>query len=100
MEIWDGDGDGWDDEDIATDWQEKEEGGFPILNEECGSRNFSKEIILIAEGQNLLMGSLFNQLQVEPQEKKKDPKGRAMKRLKYTRRFVNVTMTGGKRKVR
>lgn len=23
-----------------------------------------------------------------------------MKRLKYTRRFVNVTMTGGKRKVR
>ena len=45
------------------------------------------------------MESLF-QLQVEPQEKKKDPKGRAMKRLKYTRRFVNVTMTGGKRKVR
>ncbi|KKK14071.1 40S ribosomal protein, partial [Aspergillus ochraceoroseus] len=35
---------------------------------------------------------------VEPQEKKKLPKGRAMKRLKYTRRFVNVTMTGGKRK--
>ncbi|KAL4757966.1 40S ribosomal protein eS30 [Aspergillus foveolatus] len=37
-------------------------------------------------------------IQVEPQEKKKLPKGRAMKRLKYTRRFVNVTMTGGKRK--
>ncbi|BCR89639.1 40S ribosomal protein eS30 [Aspergillus chevalieri] len=36
---------------------------------------------------------------VEPQEKKKQPKGRAMKRLKYTRRFVNVTMTGGKRKM-
>ncbi|KAL3493577.1 hypothetical protein BJX62DRAFT_235174 [Aspergillus germanicus] len=36
---------------------------------------------------------------VEAQEKKKLPKGRAMKRLKYTRRFVNVTMTGGKRKM-
>ncbi|KAJ3529348.1 hypothetical protein NM208_g9798 [Fusarium decemcellulare] len=36
---------------------------------------------------------------VEPQEKTKVPKGRALKRLKYTRRFVNVTMTGGKRKV-
>jgi Ribosomal protein S30 len=38
--------------------------------------------------------------QVEPQEKAKVPKGRALKRLKYTRRFVNVTLTGGKRKVR
>ncbi|OJD14086.1 40S ribosomal protein S30 [Emergomyces pasteurianus Ep9510] len=37
---------------------------------------------------------------VEPQEKKKTPKGRAKKRLQHTRRFVNVTMTGGKRKVR
>ena len=37
--------------------------------------------------------------QVEPQEKKKTPKGRAKKRIQYTRRFVNVTMTGGKRKV-
>ena len=37
---------------------------------------------------------------VEPQEKKKKPKGRAYKRMVYTRRFVNVTMTGGKRKVR
>ncbi|KAF2745795.1 hypothetical protein M011DRAFT_469057 [Sporormia fimetaria CBS 119925] len=37
--------------------------------------------------------------QVEPQEKKKVPKGRAKKRIQYTRRFVNVTMTGGKRKV-
>ncbi|KAF2635082.1 hypothetical protein P280DRAFT_474191 [Massarina eburnea CBS 473.64] len=36
---------------------------------------------------------------VDPQEKKKTPKGRAKKRLTYTRRFVNVTMTGGKRKV-
>ncbi|KAL8794828.1 MAG: hypothetical protein Q9195_002656 [Heterodermia aff. obscurata] len=36
---------------------------------------------------------------VEPQEKKKTPKGRAKKRMTYTRRFVNVTMTGGKRKV-
>lgn len=38
-------------------------------------------------------------LQVEPQEKKKTPKGRAKKRIEYTRRFVNVTLTGGKRKV-
>lgn len=37
--------------------------------------------------------------QVEKQEKKKTPKGRAKKRITYTRRFVNVTMTGGKRKV-
>lgn len=37
---------------------------------------------------------------VEPQEKKKVPKGRARKRMLYTRRFVNVTLTGGKRKVR
>merc|ERR1712230_286060 len=36
---------------------------------------------------------------VEPQEKKKQPKGRAKKRITYTRRFVNVTMTGGKRKM-
>ncbi|KAK3071625.1 40S ribosomal protein S30 [Teratosphaeriaceae sp. CCFEE 6253] len=36
---------------------------------------------------------------VEPQEKKKTPKGRAKKRIQYTRRFVNVTMTGGKRKM-
>jgi hypothetical protein len=38
--------------------------------------------------------------QVEPQEKKKLPKGRARKRQLYIRRFVNVTLTGGKRKVR
>ncbi|OTB04643.1 hypothetical protein M426DRAFT_58234 [Hypoxylon sp. CI-4A] len=37
---------------------------------------------------------------VEKQEKSKTPKGRAKKRLTYTRRFVNVTLTGGKRKVR
>ncbi|KAL7621453.1 40S ribosomal protein S30 [Parahypoxylon ruwenzoriense] len=36
---------------------------------------------------------------VEKQEKPKNPKGRAKKRLTYTRRFVNVTLTGGKRKV-
>ncbi|KAI1662398.1 ribosomal protein S30-domain-containing protein [Daldinia decipiens] len=35
---------------------------------------------------------------VEKQEKSKTPKGRAKKRLTYTRRFVNVTLTGGKRK--
>ncbi|GAQ42076.1 40S ribosomal eS30 domain-containing protein [Aspergillus tubingensis] len=35
---------------------------------------------------------------VEKQEKPKSPKGRARKRLIYTRRFVNVTLTGGKRK--
>ncbi|KAJ5171863.1 hypothetical protein N7492_004456 [Penicillium capsulatum] len=38
-------------------------------------------------------------VRVEPQEKKKNPKGRAYKRVQYTRRFVNVTMTGGKRKM-
>lgn len=42
---------------------------------------------------------LIHHIQVEPQEKKKTPKGRAKKRIQYTRRFVNVTLTGGKRKV-
>lgn len=37
---------------------------------------------------------------VEPAEKAKTPKGRARKREVYTRRFVNVAVTGGKRKVR
>ncbi|KAI0487206.1 hypothetical protein F4859DRAFT_509779 [Xylaria cf. heliscus] len=37
--------------------------------------------------------------EVEAQEKAKVPKGRAKKRLQYTRRFVNVTLTGGKRKM-
>ncbi|OJJ45418.1 hypothetical protein ASPZODRAFT_17634 [Penicilliopsis zonata CBS 506.65] len=36
---------------------------------------------------------------VEKQEKAKNPKGRAYKRVLYTRRFVNVTLTGGKRKM-
>nr|5IT7_e Chain e, KLLA0C04809p [Kluyveromyces lactis]5IT9_e Chain e, Ribosomal protein eS30 [Kluyveromyces lactis] len=36
---------------------------------------------------------------VEKQEKPKQPKGRAYKRLLYTRRFVNVTLTNGKRKM-
>ncbi|KAF8453019.1 ribosomal protein S30 [Terfezia claveryi] len=36
---------------------------------------------------------------VEKQEKPKSPKGRAKKRILYTRRFVNVTLTGGKRKM-
>ncbi|GFZ48320.1 40S ribosomal protein S30-A [Saitozyma sp. JCM 24511] len=37
---------------------------------------------------------------VEKQEKKKQPKGRAKKRMQYNRRFVNVTLTpGGKRKM-
>lgn len=36
---------------------------------------------------------------VDPQEKPKKPKGRAYKRLLYTRRFVNVTLTNGKRKM-
>ncbi|GMM33179.1 ribosomal 40S subunit protein S30A [Saccharomycopsis crataegensis] len=35
----------------------------------------------------------------EKQEKAKVPKGRAYKRLLYTRRFVNVTLTNGKRKM-
>ncbi|KAF8472655.1 ribosomal protein S30 [Kalaharituber pfeilii] len=36
---------------------------------------------------------------VEKQEKPKSPKGRAKKRILYTRRFINVTLTGGKRKM-
>ncbi|KXS22317.1 ribosomal protein S30 [Gonapodya prolifera JEL478] len=36
---------------------------------------------------------------VEKQEKKKKPRGRAKKRLLYTRRFVNVTLVGGKRRM-
>ncbi|RQM06529.1 hypothetical protein DH86_00003231, partial [Scytalidium sp. 3C] len=36
---------------------------------------------------------------VDKQEKPKTPKGRAKKRITYTRRFVNVTLTGGKRKM-
>ncbi|KAK9453124.1 ribosomal protein S30 [Dipodascopsis uninucleata] len=36
---------------------------------------------------------------VEKQEKKKVPKGRARKRILYNRRFVNVTLTGGRRKM-
>lgn len=38
--------------------------------------------------------------QVEPTEKPKSANGRAHKRVIYTRRYVNITMTGGKRKVR
>ncbi|RLV95388.1 40S ribosomal protein S30-B [Spathaspora sp. JA1] len=36
---------------------------------------------------------------VEKQEKPKKPQGRAYVRLLYTRRFVNVTLTNGKRKM-
>ena len=36
---------------------------------------------------------------VEPMEKPKKPKGRAYKRLLYTRRYVNVALTGGKRRM-
>lgn len=36
---------------------------------------------------------------VEKTEKPKKPKGRAYKRLLYTKRFVNVTLTNGKRKM-
>jgi hypothetical protein len=39
-----------------------------------------------------------NELQVEPQEKKKKPRGRAYKRLLYNRRFVNVVAGFGKKK--
>ncbi len=46
-----------------------------------------------------LIADSLDTAKVEPQEKKKLPKGRAKKRLTYTRRFVNVTLTGGKRKV-
>ncbi|KAI8610708.1 ribosomal protein S30, partial [Chytriomyces sp. MP71] len=36
---------------------------------------------------------------VEKQEKKKTPKGRAKKRLLYTRRFVNAVAGFGKRRM-
>ncbi|GAV54126.1 hypothetical protein ZYGR_0AK06280 [Zygosaccharomyces rouxii] len=36
---------------------------------------------------------------VEKQEKPKVPKGRAHKRMLYTRRYVNVTLTNGKRRM-
>ncbi|KAI8051507.1 ribosomal protein S30 [Syncephalis plumigaleata] len=36
---------------------------------------------------------------VEPQEKKKKQTGRARKRGQYLRRFVNVTLVGGKRRM-
>lgn len=36
---------------------------------------------------------------VEKQEKPKKVQGRAYMRVKYTRRFVNVTLTNGKRRM-
>lgn len=60
------------------------------------SRRYHRSIRKMDIGEQWLTDS--NQ-QVEPQEKKKTPKGRAKKRITYTRRFVNVTLTGGKRKV-
>ncbi|KAJ1964795.1 40S ribosomal protein S30 [Dipsacomyces acuminosporus] len=36
---------------------------------------------------------------VEAQEKSKKLTGRALKREKYNRRFVNVALTGGKRRM-
>ncbi len=37
-------------------------------------------------------------LQIDPQEKRKAPRGRAKKRIQYNRRFVNViTGVGGKK---
>ena len=42
-------------------------------------------------------GKVRNQCpKVEPQEKKKRPRGRAKKRIQYNRRFVNVETTGKK----
>lgn len=35
---------------------------------------------------------------VDKQEKPKKPKGRAFKRLQYTKRFINVTLINGKRR--
>ncbi|KAK9452194.1 40S ribosomal protein eS30 [Limtongia smithiae] len=36
---------------------------------------------------------------VEKQEKKKVPKGRARKRILYNKRFVNVVLVNGRRKM-
>lgn len=45
-------------------------------------------------------GKVKNQCpKVDKQEKPKKPKGRAYVRLLYTRRFINVTLTNGKRKM-
>lgn len=49
----------------------------------------------------LVTGKVKNSTpKVEPTEKPKIPKGRAYKRRVYIRRFINVAMTSGKRKVR
>ncbi|KAK6515012.1 hypothetical protein TWF506_007366 [Arthrobotrys conoides] len=56
--------------------------------------------VLAVHGSLARAGKVKSQTpKVEKQEKKKSPKGRAKKRILYTRRFVNVTLTGGKRKM-
>ncbi|CAE6527614.1 unnamed protein product [Rhizoctonia solani] len=56
---------------------------------------------LLVHGSLARAGKVKSQTpKVEKQEKKKTPKGRAKKRLLYTRRFVNVTtLPGGKRRM-
>ncbi|KAK1229915.1 trifunctional dihydropteroate synthetase [Marasmius sp. AFHP31] len=72
----------------------------------CTSRKPLNEVsnltlLTLVHGSLARAGKVKSQCpKVEPQEKKKTPKGRAKKRLLYNRRFVNVTtLPGGKRKM-
>ncbi|KAJ1302486.1 hypothetical protein OPQ81_002804 [Rhizoctonia solani] len=67
-----------------------------------GKGNCTSSILLLrVHGSLARAGKVKSQTpKVEKQEKKKTPKGRAKKRLLYTRRFVNVTtLPGGKRRM-
>ncbi|THH02948.1 hypothetical protein EW145_g6665, partial [Phellinidium pouzarii] len=70
----------------------------------CCKSNISivKNIMGKVHGSLARAGKVKSQTpKVEAQEKKKQPKGRAKKRILYNRRFVNVTtlQQGGKRKM-
>lgn len=73
--------------------------GRHVGNEEKSRVIHGLRIDIVHRNMEELRSLTILRTQVEPQEKKKTPKGRAKKRLTYTRRFVNVTLTGGKRKV-
>ncbi|KAF8597178.1 hypothetical protein BDV93DRAFT_610527 [Ceratobasidium sp. AG-I] len=59
------------------------------------------DVMMAVHGSLARAGKVKSQTpKVEKQEKKKTPKGRAKKRILYTRRFVNVTtLPGGKRRM-
>ncbi|KAI5954623.1 hypothetical protein KGF54_002399 [Candida jiufengensis] len=57
-------------------------------------------LVTLVHGSLARAGKVKSQTpKVEKQEKPKKPQGRAYMRLLYTRRFVNVTLTNGKRKM-